>query len=175
VPISIDDSFTKNEKADLIAASIKWTKASNNELCFKFLFVKVYEMDSLIYRVDGISTIYSGNMKWQLRVASRVKCELSERCGAVTIRGLKNKILSSDIIFINKKREFLNLATHEIGHILGIKHSSSLKDLMHEEVEERSRQIGNYISAADKAVLSCLINSSSILKWTNLCKYIRKK
>jgi len=173
VPIVLDDQFTKHERAVIIQATKIWEVASKDKIHFVLKVRKIPLIEAISYRVDGISTIYSGNKSWQRNVAIKMYgCSAIKKCAAITVKGLHEKVPSADIFVVHKLR-FLNLMTHEIGHLLGIKHSLDPNDLMYEQI--RLVGPGSYLSSNDKAILHCLIRSKSLLYWKNFCGYAKEK
>jgi hypothetical protein len=164
IPIRVDSLFSKKEVKVISKATRRWTRVSSGKICFNLKVININKAEALHYREDGLSTIYSGKDKWQQEAAAYHSCVSFRRCIAFTVTDYV--ALSSDIFIINS-RSFYDLITHELGHLLGMKHSRNWKDIMFNEVKHPS-----YITAADRRVLRCLIKRGELFNFIySTCTY----
>jgi hypothetical protein len=172
VPIRVDSLFNEKEMRVIHRAANRWERVSKNKICFDIKVVKIYEVEQWIYRRDGQSTIYSWKAEWQKKAAiEKHDCSPLKRYAACTVPGLSTT-LSADI-FVVRNVKFYNLITHELGHVFGIGHSPSPRDLMYKEIRTAGK--GSTISPRDRKVLRCIIKTNKLLDWKNPCPYGRFK
>lgn len=121
--IYIDDAFTVGEEEDIERALVAWEKASNHKIIFNSLYrkaepgelddyfdIKSYNNSIFIWRIE------SYNLSWHL------KSKLDKFSGVYDKIG--NAIIFPDKI-IGLNDIFYNVVRHEVGHMLGLGHSTT--------------------------------------------------
>lgn len=162
-----DNSFTAAEASDMGLALLNWNRASGGRICFTLYWMLLNpEYEQRHYHSDGMRTFYSGTRKWHKREASSGVCRKPGSCAAVTVWESKGDV--ADIFYFNRSRDgFRPLTEHEMGHVLGLDHSASERDIMYHRVGPK---VGNSISPGDRKQLRCLMNSGQIGAYKNPCK-----
>lgn len=161
IKIHIDKDFGKQKKHLIKVALKDWERASYNKICFSTKEVDVSKPENFMH--DNKITIYSGNHAWHFVVAKHSQCEyLKDNCLAITIRGYN---FTSDIFIAADNNKFLSLIRHEIGHVLGLKHSLLYNDIMYSFIRNNME-----ISSITRIRLQCLIDNNKLLNWSNECE-----
>lgn len=151
--VYIDDAFSVGEEEDIERSLNAWTKASNNKIIFNSLYrhyepgelddffdVKKFNNSLFIWRIESYNL--SGNLKLKLEKFSGVY----DRIGNIII--FPDKISGIDTIFYNVVR-------HEIGHALGLGHSTTKA---RSTMKVASNDIADCISQEDTDRLCSLFN-----------------
>jgi hypothetical protein len=167
IVLRVDDKFTKKQLEIIHKATEIWRKISRRQICFLVGETSLEKNESLNWRYDGFSTIYSGKYRWQKAVAAKEGCVYKgkEPCMAITLMGKLNG--TSGDIFIIETGKFYALITHEIGHVLGLGHSPNKKDLMYKFISREKKKP----TANDRKAVECLLKSDKVTVWDNNCFY----
>lgn len=167
IVLRIDDKFTKEQQEDIREATRTWYKASKRRICFLIGEIPIPKSEALTWRNDGCFTIYSGEYRWQKRVARKQGCVYKGKlpCVAITIMGKPDGIGGD--IFIVRSNKFRALMLHEIGHIMGLPHSMNKKDVMYKIIKNDCL----VPTRNDIKVVECLLNNNKVAVWNNDCLY----
>jgi len=162
VAIRMDKSFSKKQKDAVEKAAGLWYDASMKKICFLIVEADVSKPED--YSRDDVTTIYSGHYKWQIHAAINHGCLFSlDGCLGVTTPSKTHKPRHD--IFLVRHEDFRMLVAHELGHVLGLNHSKSKKDLMFEDIRSAPAKLGK----GDMHMLKCLLDKKKLRSWDNNC------
>jgi len=124
----VDSSFTKAEQEAIAQALWNWELSSGGYFQFGFYVDDIGLGDVLTWQEDGIMTIYDASsfLSWKLYIGKTL----------LTVSGtIGLAMLYPGDIFIFSTvlhgRQMEQLVVHEVGHLLGVPHSSDPKSVMH--------------------------------------------
>lgn len=148
----IDSTFSKEEFDIIVSAFEAWIFASNKRLCF-ILYTRETKWYEYFYDCEE-PTIYNA----QGGIWQQAGIDLNPHCQRIGCIGLA---FNTRDIFLTDQSVLYLVALHEIGHTLGLRHSSNPDDIMYPYVWATA------VSPEDTRVLNCLMSYDPPFMWGN--------